>query len=71
LIADCLRQKGFDGVSFKSSISAGKNLCVFKPELFVPVEASGIVQQVKSLVHELAATQTILQPNTDHIRLDE
>jgi hypothetical protein len=71
LIADCLRQKGFDGVSFKSSISAGKNLCVFKPELFVPVEASGIVQQVKSLVYELAATQTILQPNTDHIRLDE
>jgi RES domain len=71
LIADCLRQKGFDGVSFKSSISAGKNLCVFKPELFVPVEASGIVQQVKSLVYEFAATQTILQPNTDHIRLDE
>ncbi|EGP10359.1 hypothetical protein CSIRO_0136 [Bradyrhizobiaceae bacterium SG-6C] len=71
LIADCLRQKGFDGVSFRSSISAGKNLCVFKPELFVPVEGNGIVQQVKSLVYELAAVPMILQPSTDHIQLDE
>lgn len=72
LIADCLRQKGFEGVSFRSSISAGKNLCVFKPELFAPVEGSAVVQQVKSLVYELAASPTILQPNkTDHIRLDD
>lgn len=71
LIADCLRQKGFDGVSFRSSISAGNNLCVFKPELLQPVEGSEVVQQVKSLVYELAASPTILEPNTDHIRLDE
>jgi hypothetical protein len=41
LIADCFRQKGFEGVSFKSSISVGKNLCVFKPELFMPLKAAG------------------------------
>jgi hypothetical protein len=71
LIADCLRQKGFDGVSFRSSISAGNNLCVFKPELFVPVEGSEIVQQVKSLVYELEASPMIRQPNADHYPLDK
>lgn len=38
LIAECLRQKDFDGVSFKSSVGEGQNLCVFRPDSFVPVE---------------------------------
>lgn len=70
LIADCLRQKGFDGVSFRSSLSTGTNLCVFKPEVFAPVEGSEIVQQVKSLVYDLEAAPAIPEPNADHFRLD-
>jgi RES domain-containing protein len=69
LIADCLRQRGFDGISFRSSIGVGKNLCVFKPEFFVSVEGSEMVQRVKSLVYELEASPTILQPNSDHYRV--
>ncbi|MCK1650360.1 RES family NAD+ phosphorylase [Bradyrhizobium sp. 149] len=72
LIADCLRQKGFEGVSFRSSIGAGKNLCVFKPGLFAPVKGSEVVQRVKSLAYELVATPMILRPDkTDHFRLDD
>ncbi|ACF00451.1 RES domain protein [Rhodopseudomonas palustris TIE-1] len=72
LIADCLRRKGFEGVSFRSSIGVGNNLCIFKPEWFAPVDGSEVVQRVKSLAYELAATPMILEPNqADHFRLDE
>lgn len=34
LIVDCLRQKVFAGVSYRSSVGAGENLCIFDPEDF-------------------------------------
>lgn len=67
LIAECVRQKGFDGVSFKSSVGPGQNLCVFKPRLFNQIEGSATVQEVKSLEYGLEPSPMILQPTADHL----
>lgn len=61
LIADVLRQRGFDGVAFKSSLNdGGRNVCVFRPEDFEYVEGSAVVQRVKSLRYELIASPSLL-----------
>jgi hypothetical protein len=66
LIAECLRQNGFDGVSFKSSVGGGQNLCVFRPESFGQVNGSAIVREVKSLSYGLETSPMILKPGADH-----
>lgn len=61
LIADVLRQRGFDGVAFKSSLNeGGRNVCIFKPEEFEYVPDSAVVQRVKSLRYELVPSVTVL-----------
>ena len=67
LIAECLRQMGFDGVSFNSSIAEGQNLCVFKPESFVEVDGSVIVREVKSLSYRLEESPMTLEPGDGHL----
>ncbi|WP_193366911.1 RES family NAD+ phosphorylase [Pelagibius marinus] len=69
LVAECLRQKGFDGVSFRSSVGHGQNLCVFRPELFEQVACSLAVREVKSLKYSLEASPTILKPGANHYPL--
>jgi hypothetical protein len=71
LIAECLRQKGFDGVLFRSSVGEGQNLCVFRPELFGPVDGSAVVQEVKSLSYRLEASPMIRERNVDHDPLED
>lgn len=61
LIADVLRQCGFDGVAFKSSLNdGGRNVCIFKPEVFEYVEGSAVVRRVKSLRYELVPSLSVL-----------
>lgn len=49
LLADTLIRQGFDGVSFRSSVGAGRNLCVFDPDVFEFDSASSQVRQVVCL----------------------
>jgi len=49
LLADTLIRQGFDGVSFRSSVGTGKNLCVFDPDVFEFDPASSQVRQVDRL----------------------
>lgn len=69
LIAECLRQKGFDGISFKSSIAGGQNLCVFKPDSFVEVEGSTTVLEVKTLSYGMEPAPAILKQTSRHSRI--
>jgi hypothetical protein len=63
LLADVLRQRGFDGVAFKSSLNdGGRNVCIFKPADFEYVEGSALVQRVKALRYELAPSVRVLEP---------
>jgi len=49
LLADTLIRQGFDGVSFRSSVGTGKNLCVFDPGVFEFDSALSEVRQVDRL----------------------
>lgn len=62
LIADGLRRNGFDGVSFRSSVADGQNLCVFRPETFAYVEGSATVVAVRGLTYTLESAATLLKP---------
>ncbi|MFL6857688.1 MAG: RES family NAD+ phosphorylase [Allosphingosinicella sp.] len=46
LLSDILIRRGFDGISYRSSVGAGKNLCVFDPSLFVFDETASAVRHV-------------------------
>ena len=69
LIAESLRQMGFDGVSYNSSIAKGQNLCIFRPESFVQVDGSVIVREVKSLSYRLEKSPMTLEPGDGHLSI--
>ena len=63
LIADVLRSRGFDGVSFKSSVkTGGRNICLFEPTVCDYVTASAKVRQVMELRYALEDAETVLEP---------
>lgn len=66
LIADCLRRRGFDGVSYRSSVGGGDNLCIFKPAAFRYVEGSGAVLSVKSLNYGLEDAPSLIVDDPDY-----
>lgn len=51
LISDLIRQKGFDGISFRSSISDGTNYAFFKPNNFKYVDGSASVVSIVKLAY--------------------
>lgn len=69
LIAECIRQKGLDGLSFRSSVGTGQNICVFQPSLFAPIDESVTVQEVTSLSYSLEPVPTIIEPTARHSRI--
>jgi hypothetical protein len=63
LIADVLRQLGFDGVAFKSSIQpGGRNICLFLPSACDYVPGSAIVRHIKHLRYEIEEVPSVLKP---------
>ena len=49
LLADTLIRRGFDGVTYRSSVGSGKNLCAFRPSDFLFDGAHSAVRQVDQL----------------------
>ena len=70
LIAEVLRQRGFDGVAFKSSVSAGRNVCLFKPGTCVFIEGSAVVRRVTGLTYALEEAPSLQQEGADDIRVN-
>lgn len=52
LLSDCIRQMGFEGVIFKSSVGTGHNLACFSPSMFILQDGSEMVMEVKALQYE-------------------
>jgi RES domain len=69
LIADCIRQCGFDGVAFKSSVSKGQNLCVFAPQSLKFIEGSATAKYVEALSYRLASAASISIPTGRYSRI--
>lgn len=59
-IADLVRQRNFDGVLYRSSVSDGMNLCVFDPSTLNFVPGSASLFRTKSVIYE---HEEITQPN--------
>lgn len=54
LLTDILIRRGFEGVMYRSSVGAGKNLCAFNPADFIYDESTAAVRQVTKLAYEFA-----------------
>lgn len=54
LLADELIRRGFDGVSYRSSVGTGKNLCAFDPHLFKFEPSMSQVKQVVGLEYSIS-----------------
>ncbi len=72
LVADVVRNAGYDGITFRSSIAAGLNLCLFSPEDLTFVDGSSIAAKVTKLAYTLdnAALVDPSQPN-EYYSLDQ
>lgn len=51
-IADLIRQRGFDGVLYRSSVSTGTNLCLFNPLFMNFVAGSASLFRTRSVIYE-------------------
>lgn len=65
LLAEVLMKKGFDGVTFRSSISSGINLCVFQPQMFSYVEEHATVRRVDGVRYSDSAAACVVRPTSD------
>jgi hypothetical protein len=54
LLTDILIRRGFDGVTYRSSVGDGKNLCAFNPADLVYDESTAAVRQVAKLEYKFA-----------------
>ena len=69
LLADLIRQQGYDGIRFPSSVARGANICVFQPALFSIEPASGRVVYVKGLKYEIDDAESLIEPTADDVAL--
>ena len=65
LVVDCVRQLGFDGVVFNSTVGQGMNLVLFDSECVEEDSEGANVVLVKSLQYQLSAEKlTVPEPQT-------
>ncbi|MBU8689497.1 RES family NAD+ phosphorylase [Priestia megaterium] len=70
-IADIIRQAGFNGVLFNSSVGNGFNIVIFDPDEVSYIEESGQVYKVQSLAYDVIQQKVELYPeNVTHTELD-
>jgi hypothetical protein len=58
LLSDMLIRHGFEGVTYRSSVGTGKNLCVFDPWAFAFDESASAVKQVDQLHYTFSDVAT-------------
>jgi hypothetical protein len=64
LYSDCIRQAGFDGVVFRSSLGPGTNLAVFDGSSFGQIAGTELVTEVQSLRYQFSE-RTAIAPGYD------
>ncbi len=57
LLSDVLIRRGFDAISYRSSVGTGKNLCVFEPSLFTFDETAAGVRFVDRLDYHFSVVE--------------
>ncbi len=59
LIADCIRQKGFDGIAFNSTVGNGDNIVLFDPSIVNYSEDEAGVFEVEKIKYVLKPAKSI------------
>lgn len=59
LFSDCIRDAGYEGIYFRSSVGSGCNLACFATNALEQVPDSEVVQEVRSLHYELCLRNTL------------
>lgn len=70
LVADVVRQLGFDGVSYRSALGKGGNICIFSPESFCLMNDSPEVFRIDGLEYSVTKERSVLEPNADYWKID-
>lgn len=72
LLTDILIRRGFEGVTYRSSVGNGRNLCAFNPADFVYDDSTAAVRQVTKLAYDFAdIAMTIDQTRRSYGPADE
>lgn len=61
-LSDVLRQKGFDGVAYRSSVGTGINFTIFDPSAFKYVADSATVHKIEGLAYKHSISQKLGDP---------
>lgn len=59
LISDCIRQEGYDGIKFLSTVGDGKNLVIFNPADLLYVEGSSEVLEIERVSYTYNKKQVV------------
>jgi hypothetical protein len=69
LIVDVLRQLGYDGVAYRSSVGPGKNYAFFNPEEFVYEPSGASVLKIESVRYEVTEIPFKLELGEDDFEI--
>ncbi len=69
LLAVVLRQKGFDGVQYRSSVSDGVNFCLLNPETAQFLDGHSGVHHVRTVTYDAPASPVVLVPGAEDYEL--
>lgn len=69
LLAVVLRQKGFDGVQYRSSVSDGVNFCLLDPASAQFVEGHSSVHHVRGITYDAPPSPVVLVPGFEDYEL--
>jgi len=71
LVADAVRNAGYDGITYRSSVASGHNLCVFSPEGLTYLDGSSSVVRVSKLVYTMKPVPQVDASDDDYHPLEE
>ena len=71
LIANAIRQLGYDGIIFSSTVGTGKNIVIFTPEKASVVEGSEYVVNIRSVSYKYEKEGVIGKDDTYEIYMDD
>jgi hypothetical protein len=69
VVADVLREMGFHGIAYRSSVAGGTNFCFFEPKAFEYIDGSATVVLVTGLQYDTAIVDSIRGLTSEYLAL--
>lgn len=65
LVAEILLRRGFGGVTYRSSVANGNNICIFRPSIFEFIADHSEVRQIKAVQYDAPPVLTLIHPTEE------